>query len=284
MQRRILIVDDEPIIVEGLTAYLECEELEAAGACDRQSATAILAEEHFSVVVADLCLRTVEEGLLLIDEVRRLSPQSRIITITGYARPELEAQVLERGSLKVLCKSQGERALVDAILDVLGEIEAEADRGGDADLETLYLHSVRMLRSIPTRRYGLSAEQAEDVVQDAWLLFLEKRGYVRTPRSWLAGTVSNLCLRLLDRLRRTRPPDDEAMFDEIVAADEALDTRLIVDEAMSRLDARSRELCRQIAIEGRSYADVSASMSLPIGSIGPLFMRAKARLRRTLEC
>src|SRR5947208_2015467 len=104
MERRILIVDDEPLIVEGLTAYLECEKFKASGAHDVASATAILAAQHYSIVVADLCLSTVEEGLMLIDEVRRLSPTSRIITITGYAGPELEAKVLERGSTRVLRK------------------------------------------------------------------------------------------------------------------------------------------------------------------------------------
>jgi len=283
MGKRILVVDDEPLIVEALTAYLECEDLEAAGAHDCASATAILASSHYSIVVADLCLHTIEEGLLLIDEVRRLSPGSRIITITGFAPPDLEAKVIERGSAKVLRKADGERVLVEAILEILGEIEREADRADNVGLETLYLHTMRVLRSIPTRRFGLSREQAEDVVQDAWLLFLEKRGYVQTPRSWLAGTVSNLCLRMLDRLRRIRSSDDDAIFESIEASDDATDARLIVNEAMSRLDTRSRELCRHIAIEGSSYADVSASMSLPVGSIGPLYIRAKQRLRRTLE-
>ena len=284
MERRVLVVDDEPLIVEGLTAYLECEDLDASGAFDRESATAILAADHYQVIVADLCLSTIEEGLALIDEARQLSPESRIITITGFMRPELEAEVLKRGSVMVVLKSEGERVIFEAILSVLGEIEREADRDAGADLETLYLHTVRLLHSIPRRRFGLSEQQAEDVVQDAWLLFLEKRGFVRTPRSWLAGTVSNLCLRMLDRLRRSQSLDDDGAVEQIAADDEATDTRLIIDQAMSRLDERSRELCTRIGIEGQSYADVSASMSLPIGSVGPLYMRAKDKLRRTMEC
>lgn len=283
MERRVLIVDDEPLIVEALTAYLECEALNTAGACDRESATAILSSAHYPVIVADLCLSTVEEGLALIDEVRTLSPTSRIITITGYAHPELEAEVLEHGSVMVLLKSGGERAIFEAILEVLCEIEREADRDQNADLETLYLRTVRLLHSIPRRRFGLSAQEAEDVVQDAWLLFLEKRGIVRTPRSWLAGTVSNLCLRMIDRMRRLQPMDDET-FEGIAAAADPIDARLMVGHAMSSLDARSRELCVRIGIEGESYADVSASMSLPIGSVGPLYMRAKDKLRRSMEC
>ena len=285
MEQRILVIDDEPMIVDGLTAWLQIENLPAAGANDRRTATAMLVEQHYPVIVADLCLETCEEGLLLIDEIRRVSPSSRIITMTGYATPEIEAQVLKRGSDRVICKGSGENAIVDAILEVLEEIERAADAAADVDLETLYLQTSKVLRSIPRRRYGLSAQQAEDVVQDAWLLFLEKRGYVRTPRTWLAGTVSKLCLQLLDRMRRRQTENDDELLESMIDPKATgHDTRMIVGQALSRLDERSRELCMQIAIEGRSYADVSASLSLPAGSVGPLYIRAKNKLRKALDC
>lgn len=284
MEQRVLVIDDEPLIVEGLTAWLQIENLEAAGANDRRTATAMIEEQHYPVIVADLCIQTCEEGLLLIDEIRRVSPQSRIITMTGYATPEMAAEVLERGSNRVVFKGSGD-AVLEAILEVLAEIEVAADAVEHVDLEALYLHTSKVLRSIPQRRYGLSAQQAEDVVQDAWLLFLEKRGYVRTPRTWLAGTVSKLCLQQLDRLRRRQTENDGELLESLTDTNVAdNDTRMIVRQAMGRLDERSRELCLQIAIEGRSYADVSASLALPIGSVGPLYMRAKTKLRRALDC
>ena len=283
MASRILVVDDEPMIVEGLTIHLSWEELEASGAFDRQSAEAMVAEEHYPIVLADLCLHTYEDGLLLIEQIRRVSPGSRIISMTGYASPELEAEVLERGSAMVLRKSDGEQVIVAAILEVLAEIEREANRAQDVDLETLYMHTVRVLHSIPRRRFGLSAVQAEDVVQDAWLLFLEKRGHIHTPRAWLAGTVSKLCLQMLDRVKRLSQIDD-AMLEDMFEVSDDTETRVIVDQAMTRLDARSRELCQRIGIEGSSYAEVSETMSLPIGSVGPLYIRAKQKMRRTFEC
>jgi RNA polymerase sigma factor (sigma-70 family) len=285
MAQRILVVDDEPMIIDGLTAWLQIENLHTSGASDRGTATAMLIEQHFPVIVADLCLHTCEEGLLLIDEIRRVSPSSRIITMTGYATPEMEAEVLERGSDRVIFKGAGDSVIVDAILEVLGEIEQAADALAEVDLEMLYLQTSKVLRSIPRRRYGLSSQQAEDVVQDAWLLFLEKRGYVRTPRTWLAGTVSKLCLQLLDKMRRRQTDNDGELLESLIDPKASgHDTRMIVGQAMSRLDDRSRELCRQIAIEGRSYADVSASLDLPAGSVGPLYIRAKNKLRKALDC
>jgi len=285
MKRRILVIDDEPMIVDGLTAWLEIEQLETAGANDRHTATAMLEEVHYPVVVADLCIQTCEEGLLLIDAIRRLSPTTRIITMTGYATPEVEAEVLQRGSDRVLCKGLGQDAIVAAVMEILGEIERAADASEEVNLEALYLHTTRVLRSIPQRRYGLSAEQAEDVVHDAWLLFLEKRGYVLTPKPWLAGTVAKLCLQQLDRTKRRKTDSDDELLGTVAdPKSDGIDMRMIVRQAMAKLDDRSRELCLQIAIEGRSYADVSASMSLPIGSVGPLYIRAKNKLRKALDC
>jgi len=272
------------MIVEGLTIHLTWEALSAAGAFDRLSAIAMMAEEDYSVVLADLCLTTREEGLQLIDEIRRVSPGSRIVTMTGHTNPEIEAEVLACGSMRLLHKGDGEQVIVDAILEVLAEIEREAGKQEELDVEALYQHTVRLLHSIPMRRFGLSPQQADDVVQDAWLLFLEKRGLIHSPRAWLAGTVSKLCLQLLGRSSRLRQLD-EATLDEMLAGGEGVtESRMIVNQALARLDPRSRELCRRLAIEGFSYAEVSDTMSLPIGSIGPLYMRAKASLRRSLEC
>ena len=151
--------------------------------------------------------------------------------------------------------------------------EQDERRHVHRELTDLGLHHLA-LDADPVAAVDLVAEAGERVGSELALADEELQ---------LAGTVSNLCLRMLDRLRRMRSSDDDAIFESIEASDDATDARLIVNEAMSRLDTRSRELCRHIAIEGSSYADVSASMSLPVGSIGPLYIRAKQRLRRTLE-
>ncbi|HYO79707.1 MAG TPA: sigma factor-like helix-turn-helix DNA-binding protein, partial [Thermoanaerobaculia bacterium] len=54
---------------------------------------------------------------------------------------------------------------------------------------------------------------------------------------------------------------------------------LTVHQALARLDDRSRTLCTMIGLEQRSYEEVSAATNVPLGSVGPLYLRAKARLR-----
>ncbi len=283
--RRVLVVDDEEVIVEGLRALLGLEAFETEGALDRASATAKLSELYYPIIVADLCLRTREEGLLLLDEIQQVSPNSRVVTITGYATPEHEAEVMAHGASVMLSKGTDPAILLGAIVELLTELERGASEAEVLDLESLYTSVQKVLYSIPQRKFGFNRDQAEDVVQDAWMLFLEKRAYVRTARSWLAGTVSNLCLRQLDRLRRSRGlTSEDAELADIPdpKSAESNQTRLIVRQALSRIDARSRQLCHRIGIEGHSYEDVSTSMLLPLGSVGPLYIRAKKKLRKAL--
>jgi RNA polymerase sigma factor (sigma-70 family) len=171
--------------------------------------------------------------------------------------------------------------ILAAIADLLAEVEKLAASQETLDLEQLHLGLRRLLHSIPRKRYGLTADEAEEVVQQAWLLFLEKRDLIRIARPWLIGTVSNLCKRQIALSRRRR---ETFVGDDVLA--EFPDTRIVpadgeiaLGQALAVLDQQSRDLCNLIAIEGYAYDEVSALMGLPIGSIGPMYIRAKSKMR-----
>lgn len=284
MEKRVLVVDDENVIVEGLMALLDFEKIENAGASDRISATKILQSRHFPVIVTDLCLHSHAEGLLLLDAIRELSPNSRVVVITGFATPEMVAEVESRGVTLVLQKPLDDTVLLSAIADLMEELErAAAQQSAPLDLEQLYVSAHKTLYSIPTRRYRLPPDVAEDLVQQAWMLFLEKAGYITSAKAWLAGTVANLSRQKIDRLSKHREVGDDEMT---VMADERYRDpalRLALETAMSRVDERSRALVILIGVEGESYATASARTGLPLGSIGPMYIRAKKKLREALE-
>jgi len=279
---RVLVVDDEAAIVEGLTMVLEAESIESASASDASSAVALIGETFYAVILADLCLKTTADGLRLLEEIRRLSPQSRVITLSGYVTPELHEEVTRRGVSVVLHKPMAASVIIAAIRDLLWEIEQEHAANPEDDLTTLYEKVRKVLYSIPRRKYGLSHEAAEDVAQQAWLLFLEKRMGVRDPRRWLSGTAVNLSRQELSRAGRTDGGDPDMTFDAIEGTAPQHADVFAVRQALQRLDARSRDLCEWIGIEGFSYDEVSNATAMPLGSVGPMYMRAKTRLRETL--
>lgn len=281
MDKRVLIVDDEVEITEGLMMLFECERLESAAAWDRASAEAMLDGTYFPVVVTDLCLHTREEGLALIDHVLRSSPRSKVIVVSAYATAETETRLLDRGVSLVLQKPATGDTILEAIHALLAELESEVPEDQPVDVETLYLTVRDRLYDIARGRFRLSHDRAEDVLHEAWLLFLQKRDLVRSVRPWLAGVVANLSRQQLDRAKRRREEEP----DETIVDSHGMDgaERLALQQALERIGARDRMLCRLIAVEGLSYAEVSAATGLPVGSIGPTFLRAKRKLRALLS-
>jgi RNA polymerase sigma factor (sigma-70 family) len=282
-KKRVLVVDDETAIVDGVTMLLDFEAVETAGALDREAAMTIMNDVQYPVIVTDLCLNTVEEGLLLIDDVLRLNPLCRVLVLSGYLTTEMEEDLLHRGVAAVFRKPAASEELVAAVLELLACIEEEATE--TEDLETLYLTVRRRLYDIPRRRFGLSHDRAEDVLQEAWILFLQKRGGIRAAGPWLAGAVANLSRQQIDRGYRKRETFEGNEVLDLFVDDKAsdLDDVLSVREALARLDERGQMLCTMIAIEGLSYEDVSLATGLPLGSVGPLYIRAKKKLKATLS-
>jgi len=281
MAGRVLIVDDEEAIVEGLLSLLQCEAIESSGAFDRLGAELLMEETFYSVIVADLRLHSEAEGLELLDAIRRISPRSRVLTLTGFATLELEHEVLRRGSTRVMRKPAKVEAILGAIADLLAEVEKLAAAQKTLDLEQLHLGMRKLLHSIPRKRYGLSAEEAEEVVQQAWLLFLEKRELIRTARPWLIGTVANLCKRQIGAsMRRRETFVSEDMLAELPDTNiDSSDDTIALRQALGSLSEESRALCILIAIKGYAYDEVSEITGLPLGSIGPMYIRAKSKMR-----
>ena len=143
-----------------------------------------------------------------------------------------------------------------------------------------------------TRGYGLDRADAAEAVQTTWLRLIENMAQIRQPEhlgSWLATTVRRECLALLRRTAReqVRPADEWPDLPDGAAAP---DDRLLRDErdaalwrAFGLLTGACQALLRVLLAEPRpSYAEVSAALDMPVGSIGPRRQRCLAQLRELL--
>ena len=215
--------------------------------------------------------------------IRRISPRSRVLTLTGFATIELENEVLRRGSSKVMRKPAQADDILGAIADLLAEVEKMAAAQETLDLEQLHLGMRKVLHSIPRKRYGLTADEAEEVVQQAWLLFLEKRDLIRMARPWLIGTVANLCKRQIGVSKRRRETfvGDEMLAELPDTKIDSFDDNIALHQALGSLSETSRAICILI-IKGYAYDEVSAITGLSLGSIGPMYLRAKSKMRMSM--
>ena len=142
------------------------------------------------------------------------------------------------------------------------------------------------------RRYQLDRTDAEDVCQAVWLRLLEQLDNLRDPAAlpgWIATTTQRECNRA--QRARCRPatggqvPDAGNLPDEqtVVAEDELLaaERHAALREAFRDLPLScQRLLALLIADPPMSYAEISARLGIPIGSIGPSRRRGLERLRR----
>jgi DNA-binding response OmpR family regulator len=97
---RILIVDDEETILFALREYFTNFGYQVDCAREIEEAEALLAFVQYQVVMADLRLTGSHgaEGLEIIGYVRERCPWTRIILLTAYGSPEVEAEALRRGA------------------------------------------------------------------------------------------------------------------------------------------------------------------------------------------
>jgi len=82
----VLVVDDDPGVLELLAQQLAAD-FEVVTAQSAEQARAVLAGRTIDVIISDLHLPD-ESGLMLLDGVRRASPRTARVLITGAARIE----------------------------------------------------------------------------------------------------------------------------------------------------------------------------------------------------
>jgi diguanylate cyclase (GGDEF)-like protein len=90
----VLVVDDDPGVLSVLVAQLGAD-FEVVTACTGEQARGVLARRTVDMILSDLRLPD-ESGLALLDWVRRASPRTSRVLITGTARLEDAAAAINR--------------------------------------------------------------------------------------------------------------------------------------------------------------------------------------------
>jgi DNA-binding NarL/FixJ family response regulator len=152
---RLLVVDDHPVVREGLAAILADQpDFTVVGAVGSADALlALAAREHPSVVLLDLEL----PGMSGIESVRALAPlvpEARVIAFTAYDNDELVFGALEAGVRGYLLKGAPAEEIARAV---------RAVAAGGSYLEPRV--AAKVLAASRSRRAGLLTERERQVVR-----------------------------------------------------------------------------------------------------------------------
>jgi RNA polymerase sigma-70 factor (ECF subfamily) len=160
---------------------------------------------------------------------------------------------------------------------------------GGAAAQASFAHVLRrhsgVLYAIAYRRLG-SVHDAEETVQDAFLLLWRKRGSLHlvgdSALPWLVVTVKNLAAnRRRSALRRARHEAPDAEL-PAAAATEPSDVDDLIRRAFDRLPPVDAEIARLCLIEDLTYAQAAARVGLTEGAVRNRLSRARGKLRHDL--
>jgi DNA-binding NtrC family response regulator len=110
----VLVVDDEPVVCDGIRLVLEAEGLRVATVLDGRSALAHPAAETCRLVLCDLMLPGAS-GLDLLRALHLRRPGLPVVMITGYATAERALQAVEAGAAGFLPKPFDETELTHMV-------------------------------------------------------------------------------------------------------------------------------------------------------------------------
>src|SRR3954454_715225 len=97
---RILIVDDEELIVQAMRKYLAGLGYAVDSAFELEEAQALLGHYKYNLVIADLRLTGIGgvKGLQIVAVVHQKCASTRVILLSAYATPAIERESYQRGS------------------------------------------------------------------------------------------------------------------------------------------------------------------------------------------
>jgi DNA-binding NtrC family response regulator len=193
-KHRILLVDDDPIILDSLAEFLRLEGYEVRTADGFQAATEWLAKEPISLVITDVNM-SGSNGFELLKVIRQHYPDTVAVMITGYGTIESAVEAIKMGAYDYLTKP-----IVD------DEISLVVQR---ALQQQALVRENRSLREQLNQRYGLKSVIGQDYKMLKIYDLIESVADTKTTvlMQGDSGTGKSLVARALHQLssRRDKP-------------------------------------------------------------------------------
>ena len=158
--------------------------------------------------------------------------------------------------------------------------------GDERAWETVVDRYAVYVHSIAARAFRLSAADAEDVFQEAFLRTWQNLDRIHDEdalRPWIGQVTRRLCL---DRVRRVREHADADALDARGELDARLDTieeAIDLQTGLAALSDACRDILDRFFARDQSYATIGDELAVPPGTVASRISRCLGRLREQLE-
>ena len=100
---RVLVVDDEPVVVNSIRKTLVRKAYKVDEAFSGQQALSLVAKGTYDLVLLDMRLSDAN-GLELISDIRKRKPNLQVVIVTGYASIDTAVEAIKRGASDYMAK------------------------------------------------------------------------------------------------------------------------------------------------------------------------------------
>jgi DNA-binding NtrC family response regulator len=127
-KKKALVIDDEQIVLDSVSALLTDEGFEVDVSLHGRQGLDWAIERNYDVVLTDIRMPDIG-GMKVLRDVKRINPTLPVIMITGYASVESAVQAMKLGAAEYIEKPFEPEQLLDAVSRALG-ISKEAEEQG----------------------------------------------------------------------------------------------------------------------------------------------------------
>lgn len=257
MNPSILIVDDEPTILQSLSGILSDEGFEVATATNGYEALKIIENDAPDLVLLDIWMPGID-GIETLKEIKKNNHFIQVVIITGHGTIETAVSATKLGAFDFIEKPLSIDKVVLAINNALNYRRLE-EENRYLRKKTIEKHSLTG-NSPPTRQLRQQIEKV--AATDAWILITGENG---TGKELVARTVHQLSSR-----------SDKPFVDVSCAAipQEFIESELFGHEKGAFPGATSKKLGKfELASQGTLFLD----------EIGDMSLKTQAKILRALQ-
>ncbi|WP_062105851.1 response regulator transcription factor [Bacillus niameyensis] len=192
----LLIVDDEPIIVDGLIQLFSDVdmELDLFSAYSAKQALDYALQKKVDIVITDMKMPETN-GLQFVDELQLIWPKCRVIFLSGYDQFEYVYDAVKRNIDSYVLKTEDDQVLINAVQKSIQKIEEERSVQASLEANRKWMEEITPLLKKEFLKLVLDGESMENLCQsysqikssfeidleEQWLLVAGELKYNKAP-------------------------------------------------------------------------------------------------------
>ena len=227
-RKHLVIVDDEPVILQILTAVFEDSPWRVSTCASGREALQLMQSEGVDLLVTDKNLPDVS-GLELLRTARELNDLSEVIVITGYGSLETAISAMELDAFDYVLKP------LNNVFDIRRKVQRASEK------QDIAAENRRLVKELATRNAELerALRDARELQQE--LIQSEKLAGIGTLAAGIAHEISSPLFGIMGLAEAVRDEDDldlcHAHAREIVSYSQSIKDIVVDLSSYSRASA-----------------------------------------------